>query len=186
MYLRNTMSRRPNYFAQQAKMQISWVLSEKERDRRYNKLKKVGFRNEFHPRTNSETSSSTVSDFANAGFRTEFYPRTNFESLSNAVATLPKAVSLGITPDIQFTLEEHLHLESLRNYMKNVARAYYERFFFYEKACLNHMAKVSYFGGTMDYQHWNRFVEASDNFAQDMFFNLDIMKEFRPNDQVEI
>ena len=222
-------------------MQISWVLSEKERDRRYNKLKKVGFRNEFQPRTNSESSSSTVVAVANAGSRNKLQHRTNSESSDNyfstvvavanagsrnqlqhrtnsessdnyfstvdafknigsrnefhfrtnsessdVVATIPKVTfGFGITPDIQFTLEEHLHLESLRSYMSNVSKTRYESFFFYEKACLNHLAEVSYFGGTMNYDHWKRFIEASDNFAQEMFFNLEIMKEFRPNDQVD-
>ena len=34
--------------------QISWVLSEKERDRRYNKLKKVGHRNDFFRNSTSD------------------------------------------------------------------------------------------------------------------------------------
>ena len=45
---------------------------------------------------------------------------------------------------------------------------------------------MSYFGGIMKYNHWKRFIDASDYFAQEMFLHLDIMKELTPNDQTAL
>ncbi len=148
-------------------MQISWVLSEKERDRRYNKLKKAGYRNEFHHhrRTDSESSMDN-----NALAATLFSP----------------GIGLAKTPEILFTIEEQLHVENLRSYMSNVSKTNYEYFFTIEKACLNHLAQVSYFGGTMKYDFWKVFIDASDTFSQKMFFNLEFMKELNPNDQIAL
>jgi hypothetical protein len=99
-------------------MQISWVLTEKERDRRYNKLKKVGFRNEFR-RTNSESSSATP-------------PPTKID----------KAVAMPSIPGINFTVEEQLHLENLLTYMRGISKTRYEKYFAFETDCLNHLVPM--------------------------------------------
>ena len=38
----------------------------------------------------------------------------------------------------------------------------------------------------MKYNHWKRFIDASDYFAQEMFLHLDMMKELTPNDQTAL
>lgn len=149
-------------------MQVSWVLTEQERDRRYNKLKKVGFRNDFG-RASNKTSSPTA---------------TPTSSIAMSMSQVKCIVALPTIPNVHFTVEERLHLEGIRTQLSNISKARFEKFFSYDLACLNHVAKVSYFGGTMDYDHWKRLIDASDKFAQEMFLNLPFMSEFHPNDQV--
>lgn len=81
-----------------AKMQISWVLSEPERERRFNKLKKSSYRNNL-------TSDSP--------------------DLSSNLVML--ASPLHKSPEINFTIEEQLRLENLRDYVKAMAVPRYER-----------------------------------------------------------
>lgn len=49
-----------------------------------------------------------------------------------------------------------------------------------------HLAHASYFGGTLDYEMWKRFANASDLFHQEMFLNLDGMKELTMSDGLEL
>ena len=79
-------------------MQISWVLSEPERERRFNKLKKSSYRNNL-------TSDSP--------------------DLSSNLVML--ASPLHKSPEINFTIEEQLRLENLRDYVKAMAVPRYER-----------------------------------------------------------
>jgi hypothetical protein len=48
------------------------------------------------------------------------------------------------------------------------------------------LARVSYFGGPMEYDYWKRFMDASYLISQEMFLNLPCMKELNPSDQVGI
>jgi len=148
-----------------AKMQISWVLSEKERDRRYNKLKKVGFRNDFR-RSTSESSTTTL-------------------STEPTSPTSDRTLAIPPIPEVHFTVEEMLHLENLRNFMRNISKIRYETFFSVEPSCLNHLASVSYFGGPLKYHFWKMFQDVSDIISREMYLNLPCMKEIHPNDQVK-
>ena len=80
-------------------MQISWVLSEQERERRFNKLKKVTFRNNLIP------------DCA------ETHPIATSSHCHQPLAATPLHKSL----EIDFTIEEQLRLENLRDYVKAMA-----------------------------------------------------------------
>ena len=144
-------------------MQISWVLSEKERDRRYNKLKKVGFRNDF--RRSTSESSTTL-------------------STAPTSPTSDRPMAIPTIPEVHFTVEEMLHLENLRSFMRSIAKIRYERFFSVEPSCLNHLASVSYFGGPLKYQFWKMFLDVSDIISREMYLTLPCMKEIHPNDQV--
>jgi hypothetical protein len=64
------------------------------------------------------------------------------------------AKTVPTVPDMGLTAEELLHIESLRSYMKELSASRYEAFFAYEPDCLNHLARVSYCGGTMNYDIW--------------------------------
>ena len=80
-------------------MQISWVLSEQERERRFNKLKKVTFRNNLIP------------DSA------ETHPVATSSHCDQPLVATPLHKSL----EIDFTIEEQLRLENLRDYVKAMA-----------------------------------------------------------------
>ena len=88
-------------------MQISWVLSEQERDRRFNKLKKISYRNNLT--TGTATATATV--------------------VKTEPVTAPDPISLFKTPEIQFTVEEQLRIESWKNYIGDKRNAKYAYFF---------------------------------------------------------
>ena len=56
-----TSEQKTQNYATISLFQMSWVLSEKERDRRYNKLKKVGFRNGLLRSSISESPDRQIS-----------------------------------------------------------------------------------------------------------------------------
>ena len=88
-------------------MQVSWVLTEQERDRRYNKLKKVGFRNDFG-RASNKTSSPTA---------------TPTSSIAMSMSQVKCIVALPTIPNVHFTVEERLHLEGIRTQLSNISLA---------------------------------------------------------------
>ena len=91
-------------------MQISWVLSEQERDRRFNKLKKITYRNNLIPPMKQEQGNPEV-------------------------AVHP--VSLLKTPEIQFTLEEQLRIENWKNFILSMRKEKYTHFFTCEQVCIS-------------------------------------------------
>jgi hypothetical protein len=91
-------------------MQISWVLSEQERDRRFNKLKKISYRNNLTTGTTALVKTEPV--------------------------TAPDPISLFKTPEIQFTVEEQLRIESWKNYIGDKRNAKYAYFFTCEQVML--------------------------------------------------
>lgn len=95
----------------QARMQISWVLSEHERDRRFNKLKKISFRNNLIPQVKQEPGSPAYPEKPSSPDR-EVHP-----------------LSLLHTPEIQFTAEEQLRIESWKNFIQEMRREKYMNFF---------------------------------------------------------
>lgn len=109
-------------------MQPSWVLSEQERERRFNKLKKVAYRNNLMSHSDSETGTTSL------------------------VANVPKSI------EIHFTIEEQLKLESLRDYIKATAIPKFDYFFDCEPDCLVHLATATYFGGPLNYELWTRYI----------------------------
>jgi hypothetical protein len=48
------------------------------------------------------------------------------------------------------------------------------------------LAHACYFGGPLNYELWKRFANASDLFHQEMFLNLDGMKELTMSDGLEL
>jgi hypothetical protein len=80
----------------------------------------------------------------------------------------------------------NLRLENLRDYVKAMAVPRYDYFFNCEAECLMHLAHASYFGGPLNYDLWKKFANASDLFHQEMFLNLDGMKELTMSDGLEL
>ncbi len=107
-------------------MQTSWVLSEKERERRFNKLKKVSYRNNL---TTREPVESLIS------------PDQKFISPSLEVC---------------YTTEEQLRLESIRKYISATAIPDFDAFIESNTETFLHVANAAYFGGPVHHEHWKR------------------------------
>lgn len=109
-----------------ANMQTSWVLSEKERERRFNKLKKVSYRNNL---TTKEPVESPMSQ-----------PQTPFSP----------------SLEVCFTTEEQLRLESICKYINATSIPQFDKFFESNTESLLHLANATYFGGPVHFEHWKR------------------------------
>jgi len=137
-----------------ANMQISWVLSENERDRRFNKLKKVSFRNNLLKPDEPSTPEYTV--------------------------------ALTRPPEITFTTEELLFLDQVRTSIRAFTSPRYEQFFRSEPETYKHLGDVSFFGGVVNYNYWNKYISASDTFSQGVLLNLEAMNQLCLEDRYSL
>jgi len=124
-------------------MQTSWVLSEKERERRFNKLKKVAFRNNL----------SAKDQYGSPG---------GFQGSRSIIYSL----------EIVFTREEQLRLESICNYIGRTSVLQFDKFFELDPECILHLTNATYFGGPVDKHFWIRLQILGDLFNAYLIVNL--------------
>lgn len=161
----------------EANMQISWVLTDQERDRRFNKLKKVSYRNDLTTPTHYPASASPA--------RSPVRPLPSPTALDRRQSS-STLMNLFRAPANLFSTEEFHLLDSIRTFLSDKIREKFDHFFTCEPDVLQHIAHVAYFGGSLKFDLWKRFTNAGEEFAQGVFLNMDDMQELTLNDRHEL